>query len=173
MITPNQQLLLLYTKYKHAVHQPATGSAHMVCSDKTLKLLFCDASQTLRSLPAHADFTKVLVDSCSTGGPCPSIIFGDNLHIRIFCINAETSTIYLNPFGHGFPMEIRAQVQDIYDKHGTSLFLEATFKTAQTNKCVNTARQCINILNVEECSTYSVWTHQHTLSVQECLTLCV
>ena len=109
--------LLLHTKYKHAVHQPATGSAHMVCSDKTLKVLLRNPSQT--SLLADADVTKLLVDSCSTGGPCPSIVFGDNLHFRIICVNAETSTIDLvDPFGHGFPMEVKRQVQDFYDKHG-------------------------------------------------------
>ena len=88
----------------------------MICSDKTLKVLFCDASQ--RSLPALADFTEVLVDSCLIGGPCPSIVFDDNLHFRIICINAKTSTIdVVDPFGRGFPTEVRRQVQDFYDKH--------------------------------------------------------
>ena len=108
--------LLLHTKYMSAVHQAAIGSAHMVCSDKTLKVLLHDASQS--SLPAHADFTKVLVDSCSTEGPCPSIVIGDNLHFRNICINAKTSTIdFVDPFGHGFPTEIRQLVQDFYDMH--------------------------------------------------------
>ena len=48
--------LLLHTKYRSAKHQAAIGSAHMVCSNKTLKVLLHDASQT--PLPAHADFTK-------------------------------------------------------------------------------------------------------------------
>ena len=108
--------LLLHTKYMSAVHQAAIGSAHMVCSDRTLKVLLHDASQS--SLPAHADFTKVLVDSCSTEGPCPSIVIGDNLHFRNICINAKTSTIdFVDPFGHGFPTEIRQLVQDFYDMH--------------------------------------------------------
>ena len=108
--------LLLHTKYMSAVHQAAIGSAHMVCSDKTLKVLLHDASQT--PLPAHADFTKVLLDSCSTEGPCPSIVMGDNLHFRIVCINAKTSIIdFVDPFGHGFPTEVRQLVQDFYDRH--------------------------------------------------------
>ena len=108
--------LLLHTKYKSAVHQAAIGSAHMVCSNKTLKVLLHDASQT--SLPAHANFTQVLVDSCMTEGPCPSVVIGDNLHFRNICINAKTSTIdFVDPFGHGFPTEVRHLVQDFYDRH--------------------------------------------------------
>ena len=72
--------ILLHTKYRSAVHQAAIGSAHMVCSDKTLKVLLRDASQI--PLPAHADFTKVLADSCSRKGPCPSIVVGNDLHFR-------------------------------------------------------------------------------------------
>ena len=69
-------------------------------------------------MPAHADFTKVLVDSSKTEGPCPSIVIGDNLHFRNIFVNAKTSTIdFVEPFGHGFPTDIRQLVQDFYDRH--------------------------------------------------------
>ena len=88
----------------------------MVCSDKTLKVLLRNASQT--PLSAHADFTKVLADSCSTEGPCPSIVIGDNLHFRNIYINAKTSTIdFMDPFGRGFPTDVRQLVQDFYDRY--------------------------------------------------------
>ena len=136
--------LLLHTKYKHAVHQAATGSAHMICIDKTLKVLFCNASQ--RSLPALADFTKVLVDSCSIGGPCSSIVFCDNLRFRIICINAKTSIIDLvDAFGRGFPTEVRRQVQNFYNKHdGKGKWMYKTWShTMQTDDC--------------NCRTWSIW----------------
>ena len=107
--------LLLHTKYRNAVHQAATGSAPMVCSDKMLKILLHDASQN--PLPADAEFTKVLADSCLTAGPCPSIFIGDDQHFRNISINAKTSTIDLvDPLGNGFPAEVIQQVQDFHDK---------------------------------------------------------
>ena len=91
------------------MHQAAIGSANMVCSNRTLKVLLHDASQT--PLPAHADFTKVLVDSCKTEGPCPSIFIGDKLHFRNIYTNAKTSTIdFVDPFGHGFPTDVKQLV---------------------------------------------------------------
>ena len=108
--------LLPHTKYRHAVHQAATGSAHMVCNITSLEKLFCEAPQC--PLPADADFTKVLADSCSTEGPCPSTVTCDDLHFRNICINAKTSTIdFVDPFLHGFPTEVIKQVQDFYDRH--------------------------------------------------------
>ena len=81
-----------------------------------------------RSLSAQADFTKVLVDSCSTEGLSPSIVVCDSLHFRIICINAKSSTIDLvDPFVHGFPTEIRQQVQDFYN--GRSGKNKWTYKT--------------------------------------------
>ena len=37
--------LLLHTKYRHAVHQAAIGSAHKVCDVRTLEKLLHEASQ--------------------------------------------------------------------------------------------------------------------------------
>ena len=87
----------------------------MVCSDKMLKILLHDASQN--PLPADAEFTKLLADSCLTAGPCPSIFIGDDQHFRNISINAKTSTIDLvDPLGNGFPAEVIQQVQDFHDK---------------------------------------------------------
>ncbi len=45
--------LLLHTTYRFAAHPAAIGSAQMICSDKTLKILLRDASQS--PLPAETD----------------------------------------------------------------------------------------------------------------------
>ena len=86
--------LLLYTKYRHAAHQPAIVLAHKVCDVKTLQSLLHEASQIDIPLPSNnIKFTRVLVDSCSTEGPCSSIVIGDDLHFRNICINAKTCTV--------------------------------------------------------------------------------
>ena len=124
--------LLLHTKYRHAIHQAVTGSAHMVCSNKTLEKLLHHASQD--PLPAHADFPKGLADSCLTNGPCPSIVIGDNLHFRTICVNAKTRTInFIDPFGHGFPIQVIQQVQEFYDGANGKWTYETWSHTLQTD----------------------------------------
>ena len=137
--------LLLHTKYRHAVHQPAIGSAHKVCAVKTLEKLLHEASQS-PVLPANADFTKVLVDSCSTQGPCPSIVIGDDLHFRNICINAKTNTVdFVDPFGHGFPTEIIQQVQDFFDRHdGKGKWIYKKWSHRLQTDCYN-------------CGIWSIW----------------
>ena len=82
----------------------------------TLEKLLHEASQS--PLPTNnADFTKVLADSRSTEGPCPSIVIGDDLLQKYIYINAYTCTVdFVDPFGHGFPAEVIQQVQDFFDR---------------------------------------------------------
>ena len=109
--------LLLHTKYRHAAHQPAVGLAHKVCDVKTLQSLLYEALQI--PLPANnIELTKVLVDSCSTEGPCSSIVIGNDLHFRNICITAKTCMVdFVDPFGHGFPTEVIQKIQDFFDRH--------------------------------------------------------
>ena len=88
---------------------------------------------------------QTLRDAMSVDGPCPAVVIGDGSHFRVVLISAPAKSVSLiDPFGHGFPEEVKASIMDLYsrDKSGRWTFTEWRVKL-QHDSC--------------NCGTWAIW----------------
>ena len=115
-------------QYQKAQHQNTYGLTfgHM-CSDADELLHKIRQAAGNAQLDTSTCIAQTLRDAMSVDEPCPAVVSGDDSHFRVVLINAPAKSVSLiDPFGHGFPEEVKIGIIDLYrrDKSGTRTFTE-------------------------------------------------